>query len=498
MYLNASLLAEELSKNYRLELHGPSRSDGHLAAPLLYYPGVRLEPDHIYVARGDELPGGDTPPDCCIVSLGAPPANAFSEHSACIVLDGTLSSGQLLNEIQGIFEAVSRWAEGLDALVGRNCTVSEFLQHCQPRFPGMYLLATDSNRRVLGTTSEPDYVMDSTGHTPISVVNGFKSDPEYVRMQQHRGIFLYHSPSFDHDILINNIFINDEFLGNLSLTGRETPVTPGRQLLFSILAPLYTRLFRQQFFCSGTLSENPVSVLSKMLHGERAAAAELSGSLRAIDWHIDDEYVVSLIVLHENDRAVRAADYLCQQLEMLLHYAIPLEFGGDIVVVMNVSKDSFKAERSRESFHDFLKQSGLRAGISESFHDLTELRNYYIQAREALRLGVEGGVHSCYYRFSDYILPYMIGRLSGEISAHSLCPAGLLEMRGLDSQRGSSYIKTLSTWFRTGCNSAETARALYINRSTFLARMRKMEHLLDLDLDDPDVRLYLMLCLRIL
>lgn len=497
MYLNASLLSEELSKNYRLEAHGPSRSDGHLTPPLLYYPGERLEPDHVYVARGCELPVGDTPPDCCIVSLGEPPRGCINDHSACLVLDGTLDPGRMLNEIQGIFEHLRRWEQGLGVMVDQNCSVGEFLQRCQPMFPGMYLLATDSNRRVLGTTSEPDYVMDKTGHTPISVVNIFKSNPEYVRMQQHRGTFFYHDPSFDHDILINNIFINDEFLGNLSLTGKDTPMTPGRQLLFSRLTPLYTRLFRQQFFCSGTLTENPVSLLSKMLHGERMAGSELAGSLRAIDWHVDNEYVVSLIVLHENDRAVRAAAYLCQQLEMLLHYALPLEFGGDIVVVMNVSKDSFKAERSKESFHEFLRQSGLRAGISESFHDLTELKNYYHQAKEALRLGVESGARGCYYHFSDYILPYMIGRIPGDISAQSLCPSGLLELRELDRQRGSAYIKTLDTWFETGCNSAETARKLYINRSTFLARMRKMERMLDLALDDPDVRLYLMLCLRL-
>lgn len=497
MYLNASLLSEELGKSYRLEFHGASRSDGHLAPPLLYYPGLRLEPDHIYVARACELAEAEPPADCCVVSIGTPARSFLRGSTACLVLDEALEPGRVLNDIQLISERLSRWESELDEMVGENCSISDFLWRCQTMFPGQYLLAIDSNRRVLGTTSEPDYVMDQTGHTPISVVNIFKSNPEYVRMQSHRGTYLYHDPSFDHDILINNIFINDEFLGNFSLTGKDTPISPGRQLLFSRLTPLYTRLYRQQFFGSGAVEANPISAFSKMLRGEPCPDGKLSGLLQSIGWRADDEYVVSLIELHENERAVRAANYLIQQLEMLLSYALPLEFGGDVVIVMNVSRDSMKAERSKESFHDFLLKSGLCAGVSESFHSISELKNYYLQAKEALRLGAELGVGCCHH-FGDYILPYMLGRLYGEISAPSLCPPGLLELRRLDEQRGSAYLRTLDTWFRTGCNSAEASRQLYINRSTFLARMRKIERMLALSLDEHDARLYLMLCLKLL
>ena len=71
-------------------------------------------------------------------------------------------------------------------------------------------------------------------------------------------------------------------------------------------------------------------------------------------------------------------------------------------------------------------------------------------------------------------------------------------MREQDRKRGSAYLQTLDTYFRTGCNATQAARELYINRSTFLERMARIWKFLNVDQEDYDTRLYLMLCLRLL
>ena len=47
-------------------------------------------------------------------------------------------------------------------------------------------------------------------------------------------------------------------------------------------------------------------------------------------------------------------------------------------------------------------------------------------------------------------------------------------------------------------NAVQTAKKLFIHRSTFLYRMEKIEELVKLDLNDYDTLLYVMMTFRIL
>ena len=59
-------------------------------------------------------------------------------------------------------------------------------------------------------------------------------------------------------------------------------------------------------------------------------------------------------------------------------------------------------------------------------------------------------------------------------------------------------LTTINKFFENSLNVSETSRQLYIHRNTFKSRMKKIRELLDMDLDSPQERLYLMLIFRIL
>ena len=74
MYLNASLLFEELQKVFPVTRTGPVLHDEHLHPPLLYRPGMEMRPDQIYVGRGADFDPQVIPPErSCIVCIGPPP-----------------------------------------------------------------------------------------------------------------------------------------------------------------------------------------------------------------------------------------------------------------------------------------------------------------------------------------------------------------------------------------------------------------------------------------
>lgn len=65
-----------------------------------------------------------------------------------------------------------------------------------------------------------------------------------------------------------------------------------------------------------------------------------------------------------------------------------------------------------------------------------------------------------------------------------------------DLRRQQSLVHTLEVYCRHGGRKAETARALFLERQTLYYRLRRIQEILDVDLDDEDTRLSLHLALR--
>ena len=67
-----------------------------------------------------------------------------------------------------------------------------------------------------------------------------------------------------------------------------------------------------------------------------------------------------------------------------------------------------------------------------------------------------------------------------------------------DRQKGTEYIKTLDVYLRNEMRITQTAKALYIHRSSLIKRLDRIMCLLQDNLEHPDVRLYYRLCLALL
>jgi purine catabolism regulator len=57
-----------------------------------------------------------------------------------------------------------------------------------------------------------------------------------------------------------------------------------------------------------------------------------------------------------------------------------------------------------------------------------------------------------------------------------------------DREHGGDLVRTLATYLACGCNASRTAAALYLHRSGLLYRLRRIETLLGLNLDNFETR----------
>jgi purine catabolism regulator len=82
---------------------------------------------------------------------------------------------------------------------------------------------------------------------------------------------------------------------------------------------------------------------------------------------------------------------------------------------------------------------------------------------------------------------HLILASSAEVAReHAVCALSPLDE--YDREHGGDLRRTLATYLASGCNASKTAGELYLHRSGLLYRLRRIETLLGLNLDNFEVR----------
>lgn len=123
------------------------------------------------------------------------------------------------------------------------------------------------------------------------------------------------------------------------------------------------------------------------------------------------------------------------------------------------------------------------------FCNLLEARFYYRQAVIALETTMNFIEKPVLCYFQDYALTYALHNSLGELAPEYIIPKGLLELRAEDErEKDYSRWNTLKTYLDNEMNATQTARDLYIHRTTLQNRLKHIENLVDLS--TPRNRMY--------
>jgi DNA-binding PucR family transcriptional regulator len=127
-----------------------------------------------------------------------------------------------------------------------------------------------------------------------------------------------------------------------------------------------------------------------------------------------------------------------------------------------------------------------------------ELNIAYLQSRVALEKAFQLGGERWAIPFSDCALEYMLSRTREAMPLRHLVAPELNALIEHDRQKGTQYYQTLRAFLLNEREFSRPADALIIHRTTLLYRLRKMQAVASIDLDDPKRRLDLLISLWIL
>ena len=165
-----------------------------------------------------------------------------------------------------------------------------------------------------------------------------------------------------------------------------------------------------------------------------------------------------------------------------------------IVVIVNLSFNHSSASDVISSLAIIIRESLFKIGVSSEMQDFLHIPQGYTQAVAALRLGKKSQSMIWCYRFDDYLLEYILSQSSHQISPELLVSSRLDALINYDRENKTELYRTLQVYLEHERNSLQTAKTLFIHRSSLVYRLERIQKITKIDLDNPRNRLLLQIC----
>lgn len=190
--------------------------------------------------------------------------------------------------------------------------------------------------------------------------------------------------------------------------------------------------------------------------------------------------------------------YLRNELESKIPNCKAVVYEDKIVLLLSRNSEKQLLKNEMPQIVGLLKASNLFGGISRSFQTIEDLREYYFQSIEALKLGIHLNQDSTLFKFENYAIYHLADICRRTESLDRVCHPSLLKLIEYDKYHGTDFTGCLYVFIIHSKNISESASVLNIHRNTMFFRIEKLELIMNIDLNDTDTFLHLHFSFKIL
>ncbi len=503
MRLSVCLLLQELEQQYILKMPKTTASRLILQRPRLYNGEEGLIAERVYIGRADELDSlrRAVPADSLLICIGESAHLAdLCYDNVCYTADG-VSVNALFNAVQSVFDFYDHWEAVLQNSVSgkeplANLLNASFEVFRNPIFVNAadFFLVAYSN--IIEDSKSMEVLTDPIqSYETMSIL---KLDPFFNQARGFTDVFSMPEYLTGYRELCINLFEHKTFAYRVRVPEILAPLPEGYDALLRYLADYIQLALRQADISDTHRSFSLESLLTGALDQEIRSFAQIERGFRDFGWDPDGEYVFFCVQPAAADRENQTLHFVCDHFEKLIDGAYAFVYQDRIAVLTNLGRFGGTQDDVIDRAVVFLRDSYLKTGVSTSFFGALDLANRFAQARIALELGERRRPERWLHRFEEYALDYVAERCAGGLPVELICAPAILTLRRHDVAHETDYLNTLRLYLDNSLNAVQTAKQLYIHRSTFLYRLEKIGEMTGIDLDDRETRLYLSLSFRLL
>lgn len=414
-----------------------------------------------------------------------------------------LSLGQpelLFNAVQQLFDELENWENTLREIREHQGGIHELLEASYPVFHNP-LAVIGQDFSLISEVGLQEFregeALYYPGSERMELINALKQDEQYTRLQDLEGAVFYPGHIVGFNSWNINLIQSDTVRYRLTLMEQTPFVGKSERLLLEHLARHV-----QAVLHAGTSDrpggEDLRAVFRRILTDRTADYVEISHRLTMLGWGPADEYLCLVFQTTYLDQKNLTSHAICNYLEEQMPFTASFPHKDDIVSFFDLTKAGLDAEELGNQLKYFIRESFLKAGYSRVMKGHSNLRRQYVQASLALDVGGRRKPYLWIHWFDQIAFAYILEQCSRKLPGYMLCHEKLPHLRELDEQQGTEYYHTLKVYLEENLSATQSARRLFIHRSTFLYRLDRLKEFLESDLTDPEELLYLNFSIRLL
>jgi hypothetical protein len=482
------------------------RLDRKLAFPVIYNSETRPLGDRLYLSYSADLPAAinlDERPS--FLFIGSPPAQYMANECNVLIVKKGLSIYALLARVSELFQHYNSWELELQKANIESLPLINLGVLAEPVFENPISLHSESIRYLFHVVNPKRYFMPDNyaifkenDYWELEDVNLLKYDNEFNTALMKKEPAIYPSENYGFRSLYMNIFFSGRYVARLLIDEINRQFTDRDFALITVLGDAVKDGLRMKAALDQWYPRRLDEIVAAILNSHSVDEKEIKTVLAENGWAVSDRYFCLTIVPSELDIRGKTLFALANNLSAMMPGNCCLVHNNTIVCLFNLSATKTDRKILQGRLLPKLRDSFLKAGMSAVFSDFMNLHSYYQQTLIALRLGEKRRKDCWYYDFKDHALDYIIENGKGELITASLCPEGLLRLRQHDREQGTDYEHVLRVYLENSMNAALTQRKLYMHRNTFYYKLNHLKEILDMNLEDFSVRLYLMIAFRLM
>lgn len=422
-------------------------------------------------------------------------------EASIIAIESKASPVSIFNYLQEVYNLFDGWDEALKDILEHG-TFSDIIDSCDPFLCDPVSLI-DEIFRYIGYSKAlsrerglVESAVSENNSLPTEQINHIITSRDFTKAREIDGIYMAFTEETDFkDLLCRNIFSNGRYVGQLIMRLGSSEAYKIRydkailERIYYYVDKLYAKnsSFNQNTFYLGGMR----NLIIDRLEGKIISEEQWDEVFRENGWRLTDN--LQLVQFRPNPLYEKNyyAKYYCTEIERVWQGCACIDFKGDMLFLINLNHFSTaSAITFYQALAYFLRDNLLVAGLSRIMTDMAHIKSAYEQAQTALDYGLRLNPALWYHKFDDYALNYMLSSCLGPYETEDICSEKLLILKKYDAEKNTEYFKTLEAYFECGFNAAATAKKLFIQRSSFLKRIGRIEKLTGIDFNSYEEMLY--------
>ena len=494
MRLTVELLLEAVGAQYPVRQYHVQDGCPPLGRPLLYESGVAVTAGRLYLTEA-AAPQLCRPSVCTIYLSGSQP---IATDNSYICLDAPWQG--VFNLLQRLYDRYDQWEEQLEEVLLSHGTVDALLQATRPLVENpLAVIAADFSLVAQAWDGVPLPGQGEDGYDAMETLTALRQDDLYIQMEASPKPFLYPAHILGWRSWNMNLLSDGRATHRLILAEHQRPLRSSDGWVLSCLAP-YVRYLLDQggAAASASATSGLRPLLLRILSDRTADYLDMSSQLTRLDWLPEHHYLCLVLKTTYLDQRSVNADLICSHIERKHPCSSCFQYKEDIVAFFDLDRCDKSQEALLAEMAYFIRENFLKAGYSRVMKGHGNLRRQYVQACVALDVGGRVSPYLWIHRFNAIAFSYLLEQATRRLPGNILCHEKLLVLQEYDEQQHTEYMKTLRTYLDRNLNAMQTAKELFIHRSTLLYRLEKIKAILESDLSDPEELLYLSISFRLL